>query len=120
MLKAFSSLYRSIARRRFRVVAILAVGVAVAGVGAFADAPAAPKVIHGCHDPVLGVLRILAPGGQCLVYEQALDWNQIGPIGPPGATGATGPVGPMGPPGATGAVGATGATGSRGLTGATG
>jgi hypothetical protein len=61
-------------------------------------------VIHGCYGkpgtPYKGNLRVrdTSIGEQCPIYENPLDWNQIGP------TGVTGPTGPTGPQGGINAI----------------
>jgi hypothetical protein len=43
-----------------------------------------PGQIRGCANP-RGVLRIISGTEVCLSAEQALCWNQVGPVGPQGA-----------------------------------
>jgi type VI secretion system secreted protein Hcp len=89
-------------------LAALGAGAAV-GVAAI---PSADGTIHSCVTNSTGAIRIIDaeanPAQNCNAGEQALNWNQRGPVGPAGAAGPQGPQGDQGPRGATGDSGPAG------------
>ncbi len=87
------------------VVAIVALIVAIAGVGV-AAIPSRTGVITGCFNSKSGVLRVIDEKKKCRKGEKRIAWNQKGQQGTAGAAGAAGA------PGADGAQGPPGAPGS--------
>jgi len=85
-------------------IAGLAAAVVLAGGVAYATIPDAGGVIHGCYHKNSGALRVIdtGGGGNCMIGETSLDWNQ---------TGVQGSTGPQGPIGSTGAQGPSGVSG---------
>jgi hypothetical protein len=107
------------AKRWLAAYACAAAALAATAVG-YAAIPGADGTIWACYAKATGAARLVDGATACKSGEQALSWNQRGPIGPagaPGATGQQGPkgdVGPAGPPGATGSPGAKGDPGPPG------
>jgi hypothetical protein len=82
--------------RGVRLLALVAVAIAVtAGGVAYATIPDG-NVIHGCYQKSNGTLRVVdtGAGGACSSQEKSLDFSQMGPSGPSGASGPSGPPGP--------------------------
>lgn len=89
-------------RTRMAALAAGVAGMVLAGGGvAYADltATVSSTVIHGCFSRSGGALRIVSASAHCTKSEQALAWNQRGPVGPQG---------PKGDPGAKGDPGVSG------------
>ena len=124
--------------RTFRVLAVSAGFLALAGGVAYATIPnSTTAVISGCYGKTTGLLRVIdaQAGKKCTSLEVPIAWNQKGPQGPAGAAGPQGQAGPkgntgdpgpqgvqgeQGPPGAPGADGVNGKDGLGGAPGADG
>jgi collagen triple helix repeat protein len=119
-------------RRSFRLLAVSAGILAVAGGVAYATIPnSATAVISGCYGKTTGLLRVIdgQAGKKCTSLEVPISWNQKGlpgvaggqgPQGPQGDTGAEGPQGPQGEPGPAGPGGPQGLKGDTGPAGPAG
>jgi hypothetical protein len=128
------------ATRRFRAVALVAVGAAggAAAIGV-ASVPDGHGSIHACYQvtTVSGTVVPVTTGpnvriidsdagqacrttvdplgaGAAAPLERELDFNQTGPQGLQGAPGSPGPAGPAGAPGATGGSGSPSTPGPTG------
>jgi hypothetical protein len=82
-------------------IAVLA-GALLGGAGYAIAASNSSKTVHGC---VLKSTHVLLVQKHCRRGQNALTWNQRGPVGPTGAKGATGATGSQGVEGAQGAPG---------------
>lgn len=113
-------------RRRFVVLTLAGVGLAVGGAVAYASVPDGGGTIHGCYSKYTGMVRVVDPAATatlaqgCISTELPIAWNQTGPQGPPGPSGPSGPPGPQGAPGATGDRGVPGPSGPTGPAGTPG
>jgi hypothetical protein len=96
------------------VASTLALVFAMGGGAYAALSPVHNGVIHTCYRKSGGDLRVVRAGARCGRREQALAFDQRGPVGPRGATGARGSTGKTGTSGKTGATGKTGRTGAGG------
>lgn len=79
-----------------RLVAVLAAGVAIAGVATgitYAATSISGGTVHACRD-AKGVLALLNSHGHCPSHFVKVTLNQQGPRGKTGKTGKTGPAGP--------------------------
>lgn len=92
-------------------------GVAVS----FAQTTATSAVYAGCLSDsgqrTIYNVGIGDASGACRSGDQAISWNQTGPMGPAGPKGDTGATGATGPQGAKGDTGATGPQGPQGPAG---
>jgi hypothetical protein len=108
---------------RFKVLVLVAVLAALAGIGsaAYAAIPDSGGVINGCYLRGAGVLRVIdSPTQNCTRLETPISWSQRGPQGIQGLQGIQGAKGDTGPQGIQGPKGDTGAQGLQGVPGATG
>jgi hypothetical protein len=96
------------------VASTLALVFAMGGGAYAAISPVHDGVIHTCLRKSGGELRVVRASARCGRREQALAFDQRGPVGPRGATGAQGATGKTGAGGKTGAAGKTGRTGAGG------
>jgi hypothetical protein len=92
-------------RRRMILVAI---ALAVAGVGAsiaYAAIPGVSGTINGCYEKRTGILRVIdaEAGKACLSIETPISWSQRGEKGDQGLQGLPGPKGDKGDKGDPGA-----------------
>lgn len=98
-------------RRSFRLLAVSAGILAVAGGVAYATIPnSTTAVISGCYGKTTGLLRVIdaQAGKKCTILEVPISWNQKGEPGDdglPGADGEDGTDGAQGPPGPQGPAG---------------
>ncbi len=73
--------------------------VVALGLAELLYAQSGSQVINACYQKEHGQLRIIGNGQSCLPSENAISWNQVGPMGPAGPQGPAGPAGPTGPRG---------------------
>ena len=107
-------------KRAIAITTAAVVGLGISGgTAAYAAGliPGADGTIHGCYNTTNGNLRVVDEGSSCRQHEQALQWNQEGPVGPQGPAGPQGATGPAGPQGEAGPAGPQGDTGPAGPTG---
>jgi hypothetical protein len=88
-----NSLFR-LTRKRVALIVGSVTLLTASGI-AYATIPDTSGVIHGCYVRSTGALKVIdtAKGQVCNSEQQALNWNQAGPVG---ARGETGPRGPSG------------------------
>jgi len=102
---------RTIRQRTFRLLAVTAGILALAGGVAYATIPnSTTAVISGCYGKTTGLLRVIdaQAGKTCTSLEVPISWNQQGPSGIAGEPGAPGQDGEDGAPGVDGKDGVPG------------
>ncbi len=105
-------------RRRWKVAAVAATVVVIAGTGiGVAAIPAGNGTISACYGKLGGVVRVIdtAKGQRCSnQLESPLSWSQTGPQGLPGSPGQPGLPGKDGVDGEDGEPGPPGPPGQSG------